>query len=109
MKYCSENNKRLIHFSTCEVYGKTIGSYLPKDSPLRQVALSLSCSPFFLSFFLFFNVFNVFLGTIQICAFLDVCFMIKFSILHNSDGLIAFFCFWDLQSCVGGMALDCNT
>ena len=37
MKYCSENNKRLIHFSTCEVYGKTIGSFLPKDSPLRQV------------------------------------------------------------------------
>ncbi|XP_008227018.1 PREDICTED: UDP-D-apiose/UDP-D-xylose synthase 2 [Prunus mume] len=36
VKYCSENNKRLIHFSTCEVYGKTIGSYLPKDSPLRQ-------------------------------------------------------------------------
>lgn len=37
MKYCSENGKRLIHFSTCEVYGKTIGSFLPKDSPLRQV------------------------------------------------------------------------
>jgi len=36
-KYCSENNKRLIHFSTCEVYGKTIGSFLPKDSALRQV------------------------------------------------------------------------
>ncbi|KAL6195900.1 hypothetical protein ACLB2K_031517 [Fragaria x ananassa] len=36
VKYCSENNKRLIHFSTCEVYGKTIGSFLPKDSPLRQ-------------------------------------------------------------------------
>ncbi|PWA92179.1 bifunctional polymyxin resistance protein, ArnA [Artemisia annua] len=36
VKYCSENNKRLIHFSTCEVYGKTIGSYLPQDSPLRQ-------------------------------------------------------------------------
>ncbi|KAL8227211.1 hypothetical protein R6Q57_017043 [Mikania cordata] len=33
---CFENNKRLIHFSTCEVYGKTIGSFLPKDSPLRQ-------------------------------------------------------------------------
>nr|XP_029147512.1 uncharacterized protein LOC114925075 [Arachis hypogaea] len=32
VKYCSENNKRLIHFSTCEVYGKTIGSFLPKDS-----------------------------------------------------------------------------
>lgn len=37
VKYCSENGKRLIHFSTCEVYGKTIGSFLPKDSPLRQV------------------------------------------------------------------------
>ena len=37
VKYCSENNKRLIHFSTSEVYGKTIGSFLPKDSPLRQV------------------------------------------------------------------------
>ncbi|MED6168383.1 UDP-D-apiose/UDP-D-xylose synthase 2 [Stylosanthes scabra] len=22
VKYCSENNERLIHFSTCEVYGK---------------------------------------------------------------------------------------
>ncbi|XP_016164861.1 uncharacterized protein LOC107607412 [Arachis ipaensis] len=32
VKYCSENNKRLIHFSTCEVYGKMIGSFLPKDS-----------------------------------------------------------------------------
>ncbi|KAJ0084025.1 hypothetical protein Patl1_30519 [Pistacia atlantica] len=40
VKYCSENNKRLIHFSTCEVYGKTIGSFLPKDSPLRQVTLA---------------------------------------------------------------------
>jgi len=37
VKYCSENNKRLIHFSTCEVYGKTIGSFLPKDHPLRDV------------------------------------------------------------------------
>ncbi|KAK1300604.1 hypothetical protein QJS10_CPB13g00819 [Acorus calamus] len=36
VKYCSENQKRLIHFSTCEVYGKTIGSFLPKDHPLRQ-------------------------------------------------------------------------
>ncbi|RZB80354.1 UDP-D-apiose/UDP-D-xylose synthase 2 isoform C [Glycine soja] len=36
VKYCSENNKRLIHFSTCEVYGKTIGAFLPKDSPLRK-------------------------------------------------------------------------
>ncbi|PKA47567.1 UDP-glucuronic acid decarboxylase 5 [Apostasia shenzhenica] len=36
VKYCSENGKRLIHFSTCEVYGKTVGSFLPKDHPLRK-------------------------------------------------------------------------
>ncbi|KAH9309540.1 hypothetical protein KI387_037451, partial [Taxus chinensis] len=36
VKYCSENNKRLIHFSTCKVYAKTIGSFLSKDHPLRQ-------------------------------------------------------------------------
>lgn len=35
IKYCTENNKRLIHFSTCEVYGKTIGSFLPEE--YRQV------------------------------------------------------------------------
>ncbi|KAG6470039.1 hypothetical protein ZIOFF_071056 [Zingiber officinale] len=34
--YCSENNKRVIHFSTCEVYGKMIGSFLPNDHPLRK-------------------------------------------------------------------------
>ncbi|KAF9587941.1 hypothetical protein IFM89_006266 [Coptis chinensis] len=36
VKYCLENNKRLIHFSTCEVYGKTIGSFLLADHPLCQ-------------------------------------------------------------------------
>ncbi|KAG6523700.1 hypothetical protein ZIOFF_013576 [Zingiber officinale] len=36
LRYCSENNKRVIHFSTCEVYGKTIGSFLPNDHPLRK-------------------------------------------------------------------------
>ncbi|KAI3710376.1 hypothetical protein L2E82_40156 [Cichorium intybus] len=36
VKYCSDNNKRLIYFSTCEEYGKTIGGYLPQDSPLRH-------------------------------------------------------------------------
>lgn len=36
VRYCSDNSKRLIHFSTCEVYGKTVGSFLPKDHPLRQ-------------------------------------------------------------------------
>ncbi|PKA59717.1 UDP-glucuronic acid decarboxylase 1 [Apostasia shenzhenica] len=44
VRYCSENGKRLIHFSTCEVYGKTIGSFLPKDHHLRKV---LSCSSTF--------------------------------------------------------------
>ncbi|KAI8552367.1 hypothetical protein RHMOL_Rhmol06G0261400 [Rhododendron molle] len=37
VKYCSENNKRLIHLSTCEVYGKTIGSFLPTDHRVRQL------------------------------------------------------------------------
>ncbi|KAI5057404.1 hypothetical protein GOP47_0027419 [Adiantum capillus-veneris] len=36
VRYCSDNSKRLIHFSTCEVYGKTVGSFLPKDHPFRQ-------------------------------------------------------------------------
>ncbi|ESQ53917.1 hypothetical protein EUTSA_v10025153mg [Eutrema salsugineum] len=36
VKCCSENKKRLIHFSTSDVYGETIGSYLPKDDPLRE-------------------------------------------------------------------------
>ncbi|KAK8939688.1 hypothetical protein KSP40_PGU002185 [Platanthera guangdongensis] len=40
VRYCSENSKRLIHFSTCEVYGKTIGSFLPKDHPLRKMPCS---------------------------------------------------------------------
>jgi UDP-apiose/xylose synthase len=47
VKYCSENSKRLIHFSTCEVYGKTIGSFLPKDHPLRKVPAQ-SYTPFYL-------------------------------------------------------------
>ncbi|WCJ19726.1 Bifunctional polymyxin resistance protein ArnA [Euphorbia peplus] len=33
--YCF-GSRRLIHFSTCDVYGKTIESLLPKDSPLRE-------------------------------------------------------------------------
>ncbi|KAG4949554.1 hypothetical protein JHK82_042765 [Glycine max] len=45
VKYCMENNKRLIHFSTCEVYGKTIGSFLPKDSPLRQILIVIVPQP----------------------------------------------------------------
>ncbi|KAG6415148.1 hypothetical protein SASPL_122550 [Salvia splendens] len=45
IKYCSENRKRLIHFSTCEVYGKTIGCFLPNDSPLRQAIAVTSCIP----------------------------------------------------------------
>ncbi|KAK9690139.1 hypothetical protein RND81_09G107400 [Saponaria officinalis] len=37
-------NRCLIHFSTCEVYGKTIGSFLPKNSPLRQQRWSYACA-----------------------------------------------------------------
>ncbi|GER57087.1 bifunctional polymyxin resistance protein ArnA [Striga asiatica] len=44
VKYCSENGKRLIHFSTCEVYGKTVGCFLPKDSPLRQLSSLSYCA-----------------------------------------------------------------
>lgn len=36
VQQCREHDKRLIHFSTCEVYGKTLASFLPKDSPLRK-------------------------------------------------------------------------
>ncbi|KAG0553661.1 hypothetical protein KC19_12G029000 [Ceratodon purpureus] len=36
VQYCRENKIRLIHFSTCEVYGKTIGSFLPPGHPLKQ-------------------------------------------------------------------------
>jgi hypothetical protein len=39
IKFCTENNKRLIHFSTCEVFGKTIGSFLPEE--YRKVFVGL--------------------------------------------------------------------
>ncbi|KAG8644743.1 hypothetical protein MANES_11G160600v8 [Manihot esculenta] len=36
IEYCSEKNKRLIHLSSSEVYGKTTAGYLLKDDPLRK-------------------------------------------------------------------------
>eukprot|EP00246_Nothoceros_aenigmaticus_P011550 TRINITY_DN318_c0_g1_i1.p1 TRINITY_DN318_c0_g1~~TRINITY_DN318_c0_g1_i1.p1 ORF type:complete len:387 (-),score=68.59 TRINITY_DN318_c0_g1_i1:414-1574(-) len=36
VRVCADNKKRLIHFSTCEVYGKTVGSFLPEGSALRK-------------------------------------------------------------------------
>ncbi|EFJ07025.1 hypothetical protein SELMODRAFT_178068 [Selaginella moellendorffii] len=45
VRYCSDNNKRLIHFSTCEVYGKTIGSFLPEDSSLRKACILFFLDP----------------------------------------------------------------
>eukprot|EP00271_Cylindrocystis_brebissonii_P017115 TRINITY_DN4311_c0_g1_i1.p1 TRINITY_DN4311_c0_g1~~TRINITY_DN4311_c0_g1_i1.p1 ORF type:complete len:387 (-),score=84.56 TRINITY_DN4311_c0_g1_i1:1172-2332(-) len=36
VRMCSDNKKRLMHFSTCEVYGKTLANFLPADSPLRE-------------------------------------------------------------------------
>ncbi|CAI7746955.1 unnamed protein product [Closterium sp. NIES-53] len=35
-KFCSDFKRRLIHFSTCEVYGKTVGAFLPPDSNMRN-------------------------------------------------------------------------
>jgi len=38
IKYCVEHDKHLIHFSTCEVYGRTLASYgLPKDDPQNYI------------------------------------------------------------------------
>lgn len=49
IKFCTENNKRLIHFSTCEVFGKTIGSFLPEEYRKVQQE-SLWASSFHLEF-----------------------------------------------------------
>jgi len=38
IKFCVEHDKHLIHFSTCEVYGRTLASYgLPKDDPQNYI------------------------------------------------------------------------
>jgi len=38
IKYCVELDKHLIHFSTCEVYGRTLASYgLPKEDPQNYI------------------------------------------------------------------------
>ena len=38
IKYCVEFKKHLIHFSTCEVYGRTLASYgLPADDPKNYI------------------------------------------------------------------------
>ena len=38
IKYCVELDKHLIHFSTCEVYGRTLASYgLPQDDPKNYI------------------------------------------------------------------------
>ncbi|CAD5177575.1 unnamed protein product [Musa acuminata subsp. malaccensis] len=39
--YCLDSDKRLIRFTTCEVYGTETGSLLSKDHPLRKVPVSL--------------------------------------------------------------------
>ncbi|CAL9118070.1 unnamed protein product [Musa textilis] len=39
--YCLDSDKRLIRFTTCEVYGTKTGSLLSKDHPLRKVPVSL--------------------------------------------------------------------
>jgi len=38
INYCVEHKKHLVHFSTCEVYGRTLASYgLPADDPQNYV------------------------------------------------------------------------
>ena len=38
INFCVEHDKHLIHFSTCEVYGRTLASYgLPKDDPQNYI------------------------------------------------------------------------
>ena len=38
INYCVELDKHLIHFSTCEVYGRTLASYgLPKEDPQNYI------------------------------------------------------------------------
>ena len=38
IKYCVEHGKHLVHFSTCEVYGRTLASYgLPADDPQNYI------------------------------------------------------------------------
>jgi len=45
INYCVEHDKHLIHFSTCEVYGRTLASYgLPKDDP-KNVILDEETTP----------------------------------------------------------------
>ena len=45
IKYCVEHGTHLIHFSTCEVYGRTLYSYgLPKDDP-QNVILDEETTP----------------------------------------------------------------
>ena len=73
VKYYSENNKRLIHFYTCEVYGKTIGSFLPKDNPLRQVFYCVRLS-------LFLSIQNV--DWMHIWLLIGNCIVINLSIFH---------------------------
>jgi len=38
INFCVEHDKHLIHFSTCEVYGRTLASYgLPKEDPQNYI------------------------------------------------------------------------
>jgi len=45
IKYCVELKKHLVHFSTCEVYGRTLASYgLDRDDP-KNIILDEETSP----------------------------------------------------------------
>ncbi|NLE02875.1 MAG: bifunctional UDP-4-keto-pentose/UDP-xylose synthase [Fibrobacter sp.] len=36
VELCSKHKKRLVHFSTSEVYGKTLANFLPQNSPQKE-------------------------------------------------------------------------
>ncbi len=52
VRLCREEGRRLVHFSTCEVYGRTLASYAPAGSPLHDavshVLLSEETTPLLL-------------------------------------------------------------
>ena len=52
VRACADTGKRLVHFSTCEVYGKTLAGFAPVGSEFREdahnVVLSEDTSPLIL-------------------------------------------------------------
>lgn len=101
VKYCSENNKRLIHFSTCEVYGKTVGSFLPKDHPLRQVSLLLTRIQFPII-----SIYHFHLTICQNCSGYSRSWFLNMAALYH--WIVSFLKCLDLNITWNNMALICK-